>query len=386
MASVVQDILTASRVTKIVSRLRTPGNVLSRHLGMNIGGGSVTQVPGNVYTYDLYDNVRSVSRGKLPGAPATAIAPNPVGNNTVTLGRAAEKIAMDYHKVANIRAIGENAGVQDRMGLRYVDKQAFTLNQRQNNFREAFVGALFNGGVLYFTQSGSDLIHSGYSSSGTLFGYDMQFDSNYVLTGGAFAAGLPMDTGSNLVTATWATAATDIPLQLMDISEGFQQGVGEPLSRVYLDATSLLYVLQNDKVRQLAGTSNTSFASHEQTADKAEDGSLTGMIKTVIKGMDWVTFYSSGTRLNLGSAGTTSTKLLPASYATFMIEPTSQWLVGVEGSEVVLESDVASPQEVYGFHSWLMRKADPARFELHTLQNFGIELNVPKGIAWARVR
>lgn len=384
--AVVQDILTASRVTKIVSRIRTPGNVLSRHLGLNLGGPNVSQVNGRTYTYDIYDNVRSVARGKLPGAPASAVAPNPVGNNKVVLGRSAEKIAMDYEKVAIIRNIGENAGTQDRMGLRYVDKQAFTLNQRQNNFREAFVGALFNGGVLYFTLSGQDLIPSGYSSSGTLYGYDMRLDSNYVLTGGSFAAGLPMDTGTNIIDATWATASTDIPLHLMNISEGFQQGVGEPLSRIYTDGASLLYVLQNDKVRQLAGTANTSFAAHEQTADKNEDGRPTGLIRTVIKGMDWVTFYSTGTRLNLGSAGTTSTKLLPASYATFMIEPTSQWLQGIEGSEVILESDVATPQEVYGFHSWLMRKADPARFELHTLQNFGLELNVPKGIAWARVR
>ena len=384
--AVIQDILNASRVTKIVSRIRTPGSVLSRHFGMNIGGPNVTQIQGRTYSYDIYDHVRKVALGKIPGAPASAVTVNPVGNNPVVLARSAEKISMDYEKVAIIRNIGENAGTQDRMGLRYIDKQATTLNQRQANFREFVVGSLFNGGISYFTVSGSDIIPSGYSSSGTLYGADLKLDSNYKLTGGSYADGLAMDTGSNIITGTWATASTDIPAQLLGISAGFQQGVGEPLSRIYLDATTWLYVLQNDKVRQLAGTSQEPFAKNEMTTDKAEDGSPTGLMMGTIRGLPWLKFYIYDGGLNLGSAGTTYTRLFPASYATFMIEPDSLWFSGVEGSEVVLENDLATPTEVYGFHAWMMRKADPARFELHTLQNFGLELNIPKAVAWARVR
>lgn len=383
---VIQDILTASRVTKIVSRIRTPGNVLSRHFGMTIGGPSVTKVQGRTYTYDIYDNVRKCALGKIPGAPASAVTVNPVGNVPVVLARSAEKVAMDYEKLSLIRNIGENAGTQDRMGLRYIDKQATTLNQRQNNFREFLVGSLFNGGASYFTVSGADIIPSGYSSSGTLYGSDLRLDSNYKLTGGSFAAGLPMDTGTNIITASWATASTDIPLHLMQISAGFQQGVGEPLSRVYCDHGTFLYVLQNDKVRQLAGTSQEPFAKHEMTSDAAEDGSKTGLITATIRGLPWLKWYVYDGGLTLGTSQTTYTRLLPESYCTFMIEPDSQWFQMIEGSEVVLENDLASPQEVYGFHAWIMRKADPARFELHTLQNVGLELNIPKALAWARVR
>jgi hypothetical protein len=79
----------------------------------------------------------------------------------VVLARSAEKIALDYEKVALIRQIGENAGTQDRMGLKYIDKQAGTLKMRQGNFREFIVGSVFNGGTSYFTVSGSDIIPSG---------------------------------------------------------------------------------------------------------------------------------------------------------------------------------------------------------------------------------
>jgi hypothetical protein len=195
-----------------------------------------------------------------------------------------------------------------------------------------------------------------------------------------------MDTGTNIIGASWATASTDIPAQLIGVSAGFQQGVGEPLSRIYLDATTWLYVLQNDKVRQLAGSSNKPFADFTMTADTSEDGSKTGLMEGRIVGLPWLRWFIYDGGINLGSAGTTYTRLLPDSYCTFMIEPDRLWFQGVEGSEVVLENDLASPQEVYGFHAWMMRKADPARFELHTLQNFGLELNIPKAIAWARVR
>ncbi len=381
----IQDILNASIVTKIVSRIRTPGSVIARHLGMNIGGANVSQVSGRSYSYDLYDNVRSVARGKLPGAPAGAITVNPVGNVPVVLARSAEKIAMDYERVNVIRQIGANAGTRDKMGMRYIDKQATTIRQRQDNFREFVCASIFNGGAAYFVVSGTDIIPNGYSSSGSLYGADLRMDSNYKLTGGGFAAGLPMDTGTNIVDASWATAATDIPGQLMGISAGFQQGVGEPLARIYCDMQTWLYVLQNDKVRQLAGTSHEPFAKNELTNDTNPDGTKSGLMIGSIRGLPWLKWYMYDGGIQLGTSNT-YTRLMPASYCTFMIEPDNLWFTGIEGSEVVLENDLANPEERYGFHSWMMRKADPARFELHTLQNFGLELNIPKAVAWARVR
>ena len=74
---------------------------MARRFGINIGGSNIETVDGTNYTYDIYDDVRSVARGRLRGAPSNAISRNPVGNNTVSLARCAEKVALDYNTIAS---------------------------------------------------------------------------------------------------------------------------------------------------------------------------------------------------------------------------------------------------------------------------------------------
>lgn len=389
MASDVLSILTPSVVTKIVSRIKTPGSVFSRFFGMNIGGPNVEQIWGRTYTYDLYDNVRSVARGRLPGGAAGTVSANPIGNVQVTLARSAEKLPMTYDKVNQIRQIGASAGVADRMGKNYIDRQAMTMKQRAENFREFIVcGALFNGGIYGFFQNGDDLVPT-LDRSSTYISVDHRIPSGNILTGGSFASGLQMGTGSDIITATWATASTDIPYQLEGINIGFMSQVGSPLRFIFVDPLTKMYILQNDKVRQLAGTSNTPFATYEKMPLKNPDGSDSSLETFTLKGCPNYTFISSAHRLDLASGSATSvssTQMLKDSYATFMIEPDKTWFQIVEGSEIVKDNDLAPPAERTGFYSWIMEKADPARFELHTLQSVGLEINVPKGLAWARVR
>lgn len=389
MPSDVLSILTPSVVTKIVSRIKTPGSVFSRFFGFNIGGPNVEQIWGRTYTYDLYDNVRSVARGRLPGSPAGTTSANPIGNVQVTLARSAEKLPLTYEKVNQIRTIGENAGSKDRMGRQYIDRQAMTMKQRAENFREFIVcGALFNGGVYGFYQSGDDLVPT-LDRSGTYISVDHKIPSSNILTGGSFAAGLQMGTGANIITASWATSSTDIPLALEGINIGFMAQVGAPLRYIFVDPNTKMFILQNDKVRQLAGTSNTPFASYEKMPLKNPDGTDSSLETFTLKGCPNYTFISSAHRLDVASGnGTTvaSTPMLQDSYATFMIEPDKTWFQMIEGSEIVKDNDLAPPTERSGFYAWMMEKADPARFEIHTLQNVGLEINTPKGLAWARVR
>lgn len=389
MASDVLSILTPSVVTKIVSRIKTPGSVFSRFFGFNIGGPNVDTIWGRSYTYDLYDNVRSVARGRLPGAPSGTTSANPIGNVQVTLARSAEKLPLTYEKVNQIRRIGESAGTQDKMGQRYIDRQAMTMKMRAENFREFITcGALFNGGIYGFFQNGDDLVPT-LDRTGTYISVDHKIPSSNILTGGSYADGLQMGTGSNIITGTWATSSTDIPYQLEGINIGFMAQVGAPLRYIFLDPLTKMYVLQNDKVRQLAGTSNTSFSSYEKMPLKNPDGSDSSLERFTLKGCPNYEFICSAHRLDVATTnGTTvsSTQMLKDSYATFMIEPDKTWFQMIEGSEIVKDNDLAPATERSGFYAWMMEKADPARFEIHTVQNVGLEINTPKGLAWARVR
>lgn len=379
----VLDILTPSRVRGIVSRIRVPGNALARRFGVNVGGSNITQVSGNTHTYDIYDNVRAVARGRLPTAPAATIARNPVGNNRVVLGRTAEALPMHYQTVFNIRTIGENAGVQDRMGKRYIELQGKTVMQRSENHREFVIGSLFRGGVYYYLKSGDDLIPT-YDSSGAMFGVDYQVPSTHKLIGGSFAAGLPMDTGGNLVTAAWSNIATDIPAQLVAISAGFQQSVGAPLSNCYTDSVTWLNVLNNTAVKGMAGTAAKPMAEYTMSAEKGPDGTPTGVFIGSIAGLPWLNWYIYDGGIETGSSST-YTRSIPESYVGFSVAD-SDWLIGVEGSEPIKDNDLAQAVEQYGLYTWIMERANPARFELHAIQNFGLEFNTPKAWAIARVR
>lgn len=390
MASDVLSILTPSVVTKIVSRIRTPGNVLSRFFGFEIGGANVTQTQGRTYTYDLYDNVRDVARGRMPGAPAGTTSANPIGSVQVTLARSAEKIPLTYEMVNQIRSIGENAGSHDVRGMKYIDRQAKTLRQRSENFREfATAGCLFNGGIYGWYINGDDLVPT-FARSGTYISVDHRIPSSNILTSAAtFAAGLQMETGANIIDASWATASTDIPLHLEKISAAFQGQVGQPLRYVWCDTITKMYILQNDKVRQLAGTSSSPFATYERYAMKNPDGTDAALDVFTLKGCPNYVFMAYAGQLRVATTNATTlanTKLLPDGYCTFMIEPDNSWFQMVEGSEIVKDNDIAPAVERTGHYAWMMEKADPARFELHNLQNIGLELNVPKGVAWARVR
>ena len=394
MASDILSILVPSVVTKIVSTIRTPGNVLSRHFGFEIGGKNVFKFNGRTYTYDIYNNVRSIAAGRLPGAPSGSTSMNPIGNVQLTLTRSAEKVEMDYNTLNQIRSIGENAGSRDVMGLRYITRQAKTLAQRQNNLREFMTaGILFNGGSYGFYLNGQDLVPTfdTPATGGTPYILvQHQIPSNQILQGGSFAPGLTMGGPTAIIDGPWSNPTTDIPTHLMKISDRFQANVGQPLASVFVDTISTNYILQNDRIRQLAGTSNTPFASYENTGVKNPDGTDSGLYRFRLKGIPWVEFHTYGGVLSLvtgsGSATPTNTKLLPDGYATFMIEFDPNFFQCVEGSEIVKDNDLAPPKEVEGHYAWMMEKADPARFELHNLQNVGFELNIPSAIAMARIR
>lgn len=389
--AILQDVLLASFVRDVISRVRLPGRYLSRSFGWGWDGPNITPVPGRVYTYDIYDNVRKIPNARLPGAPAGTISANPVGNNTVALARFAEKLPLDYNQVNLIRVLGKGASDRDRMGMSYIQAQVGTLRQRAENLWEFLTGALFRGGKYFFYQNGDDLVGT-YRSASTFFGVDLKVDTGNI--GGnlqpaqAFAAALQMGTGANIIDAAWDNAATTILKHLHAINSAFQDLVGAPLARVYCGSDVWYNVLNNTEVRNQAGSANEPFAKYDMQADVGPDGTPTGLSIGRIRGIPWLDWYIWDGSLSIATTNATTfadVKMLPRGIATFMIDPGTGWLKGIAGSEIVKDNDWSEPVERFGLYTWAMEKADPARVWYHTLQNVGIELNIPKGLATARV-
>jgi hypothetical protein len=362
-------------VTKVISRIAVPGNTISRFLGFDEGGKNVEDSPDDAvrsYSYDIFDNVRSIAKGRAPGTGPGTVTLNPVGSNTVTIARAYEKIPdLSYEMLSNIRQLGANAGVQDKRGMRYLESQGKFLQQRQVNFREFLSWGMLRGSV-QFSISGDEWIP-------VLSGGNITLDWRIPA---ANKSQLNMLGGGDLVTASWATAGTDIPANLDSISAAFQQLVGAPLAWIATDSVVWNHVLNNTAVKAQAGTSNTAFETFEMSTEKANDGSPTGLRYATLKCRPWLKWFITDGGLDVNG---TFTKYFSGGEASLGIDLDLGYAKMQQGSEYVKESPWAPPVLQRGFHAWLREWDEPARVELHTINNIVPELTVPKALAFADV-
>lgn len=382
--AVLSDLLAPSVVTGIVSRIYAPGDILQRFFGMQIGGPNVDQVPGRAYSWDIFDNVRDAAYGRAPATGPANVAPNPVGRQTNTFPRSYEKVPVSYELLNNLRTIGKNAGQRDKMGAAYLENQARYVKTRANNFRELLLAALLTQGTISFQFAGDNWLPVFSLGANAGLTISWQVPSGNLLINGGFAAGLNMTGAGNIVTAAWSNASTDVIGQLVAISQAFQQLVGAPLARVMTDSTVWLYVLKNTGVQNLAGSANTGYAEYEYLGgqDRGPDGNKVSMFRARIKALPWLEWVICDAGLNVNG---TFTRFWNGRYATFMIEHDPMWLKMQEGSEPVKENPIAPAVEQFGFHSWLREWDEPARIELHALQNVIPELRIPKALAIAAV-
>lgn len=370
--AILQELQSLSVVTGIVSRIAAPGNVLQKFFNMDIGNPAVEKVSGRAYSYDIFDNIRDAANGRRPGTGPAVVAPVPSGRQTQVFPRQYEKMPMTYELLHNLRSLGQNAGIRDKMGKVYIEKQAMQMKRRANNFRELMIGALLRQGTIGFQYDGSgdDLIPV-FTVSGPGDTYDFLIPSGNKST-------LNMTGGGAIISALWSNVGTDIPSQIFAINAAFQNLTGQTLRHIFVPTAVWMMVLQNTAVRNLAGSANKPFADFAMLPNSNEDGQPVGLMSAQLGFCPWVQWHVYDGGLNVNG---TYTQLLPINQATFTIDLDGGWIKGVEGSEPVKENPIAPAIEQFGFTSWIREWDEPARLELHSLQNFLIELNTPKGIA-----
>jgi hypothetical protein len=366
------NLLTPSVVTGLVSRLFRQGNVMQRFFGFEIGGPNVTQVSGRSHSWDIYDRTRIPAKGRAPGTGPGTRAANPVGRQVATIARAYEKVGdISYEKLNNIRVLGENAGSRDKLGIQYLENQAITVRDYHDNFREFLTWGMVQGSC-GFSISGDDWIP-------VLSSPDITID--YKMPSGNKSQ-LNMLGAGDIISATWATAGTDIPTHLDKINTAFMQLVGAPLAFVITDSTVWRTVLKNTQVQNQAGSVNTAYIDFEQTEDRNSNGQLTGLRRARIKAYPWLEWIIWDGTLNING---TETGLFGGTKACFGIRPDKSFCQMVEGSEPVKESPWAPAVERFGSHFWLREWDEPARVELHGISNCLPEMRIPKGLAFGTV-
>lgn len=326
-----------------------------------LGGGGRDSQSGRNFAYDVFNDSREVGGGRMPGTPPSRVKPQLVGTVRGAFPRWHESIPLLYEDIHNIRQIGSMA--VDTRGESYILKQERYLSQRATNHKEFQFAAMIRG-KYYYTQDGDDLNVSLSSGAAEV---DFQVPAGNKSQLNMLGAG-------DIIGVTWATASTDIPADLFQINAAFEQLIGRQLNHVWMNSATFQYVLNNDKVKALAGTANVVFDSFNRVGKNDFECKL--------KGLPMFTFHITDGLLNLSG---TPTKLFANDEVMFCPEPDPTWIQYGEGSEIVVEYPGAAPTERFGAYFWAEPTTKPAGYELIGVLNGIPFLYNPYAIAFADV-
>jgi hypothetical protein len=378
--AIIQELLAPSVVDGMVSRIFTPGSVLQRFFGMQIGGPNVGQVMGRAYAWDVFDHVRAIMKARAPSTGPATIAANPVGRVSGTFPRGYEKLLLDYETLNNLRTIGANAGTRDRMGMRYLELQQVEIRQRADNFREFLLAMLLTQGTAGFRFDGDDWIPV--SSLGSNLGWTIDWKIPSGNKSSAIPGLNPLGAG-NIIDASWATASTNIPGHLDAINQAFQNLVGAPLDLIICDSIVWNGVLNNTKLQAQGGSVNPTFDTYMVVEPmRTKEGKLIKVFQARLKARPWIRWLIVDTGLEIDSV---YSPFWNGTLATFMVEPDNWWFAMQEGSEPVKDNPIAPAIDRPGAYTWLREWDEPARVELHSIQNCIPELRIPKAVMQAKV-
>ena len=363
----IQQVLAPKTVHSAIAQIQLPGTSLSRLFGWHLGGANKTNQSGRNFSYDIFDNTRSVASGRVPGQAASRQAPQKVGNLAGTFPRAAESIPLLDEELLNRRDIGGPSDQLDHRGESFVTRQEAYLAQRFANLIEFQTAAMIRG--LYSYSEVGDELHHSFGTGETTIDFGIPAGN---------LDGLDMLGDGDILDAVWSNAGTDIPLHLQSINASFVELTGLGLAHVVLTGAGWQHVINNNKVQSQGGSDNVPFESLKRVGP--------GEFSAVLRAIPWVTFHVLDYGLQVfDGTSTTYTKLIEDDHAAFFPEVTPRWVQYLEGSEVVTEGPGGSKAEQFGFYAYAHPTHDPSGWELCAVHNGIPALYTPKAMAYGKI-
>lgn len=364
----INRLLAPSRIMQVIAQLKKAATPISQLLGFNIGGKNRTPYGGRNFAYDVFNPSRQVPGPRAPGQPSARIAPQKVGNVSGVFPRSADTIPLLDEEMFNRRRIGANANELDEMGESYITRQEDFLATRFTNLIEFMASAMLKGSISYTTSTAGDLLWYDYTGGTQTIDFQIPPGNKNQLN---------MTGGGNIISASWATASTNIPAHLLAINKAMLQLSGFPLKHVICGSDVWGYVINNDYIKAQAGTSQSPFEKMSQD----ENGNFIAMLRG---SCSWIIWHIIDTGLELGSSNTYKT-LIDADSFVGMPEPTSEWCTFLDGSEIVTEGPGvgATRAERFGFYPFAYPSFDPSGWNLSAVFNGLPALQVPKAVVYA---
>ena len=386
MARSVQEILAPEVIIEIVSRIALPGTTLSQIFGWQVGAGPTRGLttplddqpgnepqgnfrdwPGRSGEYDIFDHTRRIAGARVPGTASSRIAPQKVGKVQFTLPRPAEIVELSDEDIHNRRPIGGPTSQLDRGGVRYIEAQTRYIAERFANLIEFQTAAMIRG-TYTFDQVGDELRHR-FTGGETEISYQIPSGNK---------DRLDMLGGGAILSASWATAGTDIPANLFDINAAFVELTGQGLAHMVVTSKQWNNIVNNTKVHTQGGSANIVFESITRRS--------AGEFSAVLRSIPWLTIHVVDYGLEVWDGSSeTFTKLIGDNYAAFFPEPDSSWCEYIRGGEYVTEGPNGVRDFRSGYYPYAWPLHDPSGWALANVFNGMPSLPVPKAMAYGEV-
>jgi hypothetical protein len=300
MAKSIEQILGYVYLTGLVEDIKTgvPDDVLPAAFWT-----TKTETLADQGRYTRFAGTRRTPRRAEYGASSHRRELQPIGSFDVKLLHLFEHVNLDVRTYQSLRAYTDYK-VQ-RMGMEEVTRQALLFKQLFDNARVSAVASMLSKGAIWWDADG-DLLAS---SSGASLTVDYGISAaNQNQLGG-------------IITASWALAATDIPMQLRNLRKRARGLTGYPLKYAFYGANIPSYFANNTHIKD--------YLSRNPQVNKEylDTGELPDLF-----GFKWVPAYEQFTDLSWGDQAAANTFWWGDDAVVFAPEITSAVYALMEGT------------------------------------------------------
>lgn len=266
---------------------------------------------GDIGRYATVTGTRTTARRVERGSPALRQQQKSLGEKDVKLVQALEEIQIDEYRMQLLRSF--NSYEQD-MGQQLIDYQIGSFRQRFDNLRIAMRLMALTLGKIHFDVNGN-LLPS--SSSATLsIDYGMNATTNQ-------GSGQASDGSTALISASWATASTDIAGDLRRIKQTARIRTGYPLRYAFYGSKVPGYLVNNTSIQAYFARNpakNESFLNSNELPE--------------ILDLKWIPAYEHFYE----DSGGTNRIIWGDDIVVFTPEPNQDWWENMEGTTPVPRS------------------------------------------------
>lgn len=385
MALSIDQMLSVTYTTKVISRVAASTNTIMRRFGMQGGppgsgirGTNVRFVGHRQFGYDIFNDTRKVAASTAPGAAAAVSKRQSIGRVQGQFPRMHDSLVLPAEELHNRRPLGGSSSVFDERGQTYVARQQTFLGQMAGNFRSMLVGGMLRGKI-YAHRSG-DRIYYDYTSTLANWTIDWQIPSGNL-------SRLDMLGTGNLIDATWENPGANIPNMFLKVNAAFQQLVGSRCDVAIMNAYTWNLILNNDYVIQNAGSSAPAYTVYDRSDETMENGMPNTTFECSIAAVPWVRIIVTDEGLDIGNTDglTTYTKFIPDGYVWFGPNPNPNYMEMLEGDEPIAEGPNMAETVKGGLSAWSYQSWNPTARQLFVLDNAMPALYVPAATAYAQV-